>query len=1132
MKFKKLIIHNIASIEHAEIDFEAQPLADSEVFLICGKTGAGKSTILDAICLALYGTTPRLSNNKIQGKVEDGGEQIDVSHASQLMRRNTGEAYVKLTFSDKNEVTYEASWSLARAYKKPNGSLQKIQRELKNLDTNIALKKAADISNKILECVGLDFKQFCRTTMLAQGEFTRFLNSKDDEKATILEMITGQEIYSEIGKQVYYNYTEQKKIHDDIIRQLDGIATLSDEELEEKYRQISQLKQDSSDLGNLMSADTAKREWLKAYTSAENKVETAANSLAEVTAKMEGEDFKTRQRNISNWNQSISARAWLLDIQKASEAIRRESDTLAVLRNDYYTLTAGMLYAEQQLDTNTSRLHNLKASLSAEQDKAQIYKDVNTIVTSLDQIMRNRSDIQSYHKSIEIHTQKQSDTLKPALTLAKENATAAKSQLDNSDAALRTMESELQEMQLPTLRKEHDRLSALSTHIQTAISLIKALEDSKTAFEGSRHRLAKDLEEIEAKKIVLSELQREAEIAKNTMVTRKEDLDAQSATIDTFITKLRLSLKTGDACPLCGQTISSALPQEEELKSLVEGLAQAYKTSEKIYNDLQEKVHKTEAEIKADTRAYERDYKLLQQDTSVDDAMNKAMTACAVCGVDTVDDTSINMLNVLQASTQKAQSEVDTNIKVAEDKEKAVKEARVQYDALYKKYNDLKDETVKCQKTLDDNINFIETKEALIKSKNREITLAEESIRVALAETKWNNDWSNHTTDFIAELRAAATEYNANAEEYNRLANVIEKETASLTAISRIAGDIKSSMPEWDDFKAESSCQLAEMSEYASRLSQSVTAANVRLKTAVDNREVAERNLNVFLSENAAFDMELLKELQLFSAEDIALLTNELKSVEDQRVVADTSLQNALTEQKDLASKRPELTESDTVESLNEKINGYSAKIHEIGVSQGQLQSEIDHDSNTKNERKSLLEVQQTQRVEFEKWSRLCNMIGSADGSRFRKIAQSYVLANLIHSANIYMQHLTDRYTLTVSPGSFVIMLEDSYQGNVRRSASTISGGESFLVSLSLALALSDISSEWRVDTLFIDEGFGTLSGDALQKAIATLRTLHTQSGRHVGIISHVEELQERIPVQIQVCQDTHSSSSTVRIVP
>lgn len=130
------------------------------------------------------------------------------------------------------------------------------------------------------------------------------------------------------------------------------------------------------------------------------------------------------------------------------------------------------------------------------------------------------------------------------------------------------------------------------------------------------------------------------------------------------------------------------------------------------------------------------------------------------------------------------------------------------------------------------------------------------------------------------------------------------------------------------------------------------------------------------------------------------------------------------------------------------------------------------------------------------------------------------------------MRNLSDRYQLKVVPGTFVITIEDAYQGYTSRSTTTISGGESFLVSLSLALALSDIGSRLAVDTLFIDEGFGTLSGEPLRKAVDTLRSLHAVSGRHVGIISHVEELRERIPVQIRLHRDVNASSSIVTVNP
>ena len=115
---------------------------------------------------------------------------------------------------------------------------------------------------------------------------------------------------------------------------------------------------------------------------------------------------------------------------------------------------------------------------------------------------------------------------------------------------------------------------------------------------------------------------------------------------------------------------------------------------------------------------------------------------------------------------------------------------------------------------------------------------------------------------------------------------------------------------------------------------------------------------------------------------------------------------------------------------------------------------------------------------------------------------------------------------------SFIILLEDAQQGGSVRAASTISGGESFLVSLSLALALSDIGTNLAVSTLFIDEGFGTLSGEPLQMAINTLRDLHNKSNRQVGIISHIKELRERIPVKILVEQDGNFAASKIKVEP
>ena len=262
MKLNQLTIHNIASIKDATIRFDAQPLSSSEVFLITGKTGAGKSTILDAICLALYADTPRLDSTNMQGNMADQEKVVKVDDPRQLMRRNTGEAFVQLTFKGANGVSYEATWSVARSRNKPDGNLQAKKWTLKNMLSDITYNRDEEIKAEIRKAIGLDFKQFCRTTMLAQGEFTRFLNSKDDDKADILEKITGASIYSRIGKRIFDMTKEHKEEWQKAEQQIEANKPLSDDEVAAKKAEIVRLDKEREANNTLVQQEQAKAAWL------------------------------------------------------------------------------------------------------------------------------------------------------------------------------------------------------------------------------------------------------------------------------------------------------------------------------------------------------------------------------------------------------------------------------------------------------------------------------------------------------------------------------------------------------------------------------------------------------------------------------------------------------------------------------------------------------------------------------------------------------------------------------------------------------------------------------------------------------------------------------------------------------
>ena len=271
MKFQKLTIKNIASIENAEINFDAEPLSNSGIFLITGKTGSGKSTILDCICLALYGITPRLKNTNIQGVTIDLDKEVSVNDPRVLMRRNTSESYVCLTFIGNDKNSYQAEWSCRRANGKIDGKLQDKKRCLTNLTKNFTYSKLDEIVPEIKRIIGLDFDQFLRTVMLSQGEFTRFLNSKDNEKAEILEKLTGVDIYSRIGKKIYEIAKEKKENRNLLQSTLSQFPQITQEELNEKEQKLLLFDTQYKSFKENLENEKAKSQWIETSQQIENE---------------------------------------------------------------------------------------------------------------------------------------------------------------------------------------------------------------------------------------------------------------------------------------------------------------------------------------------------------------------------------------------------------------------------------------------------------------------------------------------------------------------------------------------------------------------------------------------------------------------------------------------------------------------------------------------------------------------------------------------------------------------------------------------------------------------------------------------------------------------------------------------
>ena len=668
-------------------------------------------------------------------------------------------------------------------------------------------------------------------------------------------------------------------------------------------------------------------------------------------------------------------------------------------------------------------------------------------------------------------------------------------------------------------------------NIKTAKERIETLAESKKQREELRNNLVEQLATIDGKKSKLAAMDVPIHDAELKMNVCKENLDKQKDTIDKFASSLRQKLHVGDICPVCRKQINSELPHEETLSALVATLQESYNEAENSYRRLQEDKNKIEAEIKTETKAYERSVKAFDKDMSVTNAEAKAAEACRACGLEKLDDAALPALDALEASTTVRKNELDGKIKDGEQKENSLKKLRKDLDVKRKSLQSQTEDMKKAEKAVSDCKAKIDTAKILISTRKAETESAAQRVG-ELVVGVWDIDWNENPKAFGDALNVAAQTYKANGQKLQLLRTKLDNAKTYINNVTDVTQSITRAMPEWETIKAKEASKADNLLDKANRTSNSLTAVLTTLNSAKESYNANKTKLDAFLASNKWLSAERLSELNAYKSSDIIGVNKEIVGFRNDVVAKRTLLDNATKQRNCHQQKKPALQEDDTLENIVERIAGFEKALDEIGEKIGSIKQELKTDTENKHKLGNLVKEAEEKQAVYHKWSRLNQLIGNSSGSTFRKIAQSYVLSSLIHSANSYMRTLTDRYTLKVTPGTFVISLEDAYQGFVSRAASTISGGESFLVSLSLALALSDIGQQWQVDTLFIDEGFGTLSGEPLQKAVETLRSLHSKSGRHVGIISHVEELQERIAVQIQVNQEGNNSCSKIKIVP
>ena len=979
MKLRKLIIHNIASIADAEIDFSGEVLRDEAVFLICGETGSGKTTILDAICLALYNKTPRLSQATARESYTDvNGESITLSSPVQYLRKGSWEASVKLTF-EAGGIDWEASWSIHRANRKTDGRFQGIQWEVTDTASGISSK-----GSEIEKIISLSFDEFKRTTMLAQGEFTAFLKSRDDEKSAILEKITGTGIYKEIGRKISERYRQSQQEYSakqDIIK---GITeNMLDEDAEKKIA-----------------------EDLEAQKQKSSRLEAERNALENIS-----KAFTEKERLESE--------------------IKRHTQTLEKAAGDCSRLKGGILYAEEVLSRNEAELIDTEQYIKSESPYAEMYLNHAVIISELERIGNEELNIEKISCRQRQYTEIL-ETISEQKKKAEDTFRLRKAAYDEMAEKVRTMTEAINEQPAETLRRTKE-----------AIETIIRLTNEEAKISGSLKETEDKLNGVIRKETEISAFHMEAEKRLEDTAALYERMKESN---EQWAKDARANLAVGRSCPVCGQMIAS----QEYLDSISDS------HFESILTPVREKLEAEKEKAASAAQEHMRcmaEVRHLQslaatfreniQETS--SSLNKAKEQYGN------PDCSKEHYGLICAKLEKVEGMIREKDKMSADLNKA-------YEGVMEAQKLISEISLKQEKCKGE----IRAAEEAFKEAEGRIRTSYGYARTNIKWPDWEDAWNSDRSGFTSDLKTRSDSYSTALRKQNELKGVNGKIKEGLESIHLSYDDILSLMPSLADVQCGAKVKIE-------RLEGCLNALKADITTSIAESANASRQLEEIQKNTAGY-------------------------IKD-----------------DVSGRMTQINQE--ILSANQTIGSYVKTL----------------ETNKENRQKvgKILQELEACGKERDQWKALNDVFGKRDGEYFQKIAQGFIMNDILGRANHYLREITRRYILEAQHGSLNIVLRDMEQGGIPRSTSTISGGESFMVSLALALGLSSLGNGGiSADILFIDEGFGSLSEDYLNTVIETLQKLHESSGKKVGIISHVEQLRERIGTKITVSKVNQTTSN------
>lgn len=1136
MKFLQLEILNLASLDKQGgevINFEEGALGESTIFSIVGPTGSGKSTLLDAICLALYNRAPRYPRKK--GDKNQSIEIFGAADASEnnrlaptdsrnILTRGKKEGYSKLTFLANNGSIYRAEWHVRFQrvrYENAKTALYKITRNGEEIT-----EEAADW-NELPNIIGLDYDQFLRTVLIAQGSFANFLTAKENERYELLEKLIGcEETYTNIATEIKKAKDQATDAYNQMAASVEAVKQnlLNDEELTQLKEEIDRLEKAEKELDSQLQAISKDLQWFE-----ENDKQIKQIAICQSDMKQAADAIKAMQAQILHLQLHDEVQPAVNQLQE----VERQTQSIHEQEENILKAEGNIKSQESAISESEKALASLKEAVSKAQEQLEkalpVIAEARALKTKMEAAMPN---LKEKKEALEL-AQKENLTAQKDVEENARNIQKWEAETEKANLALKTTKEEIAKQKQvlheatqaaeQAWEKERNKtagqnIEELQSHKSAAE---KKLQDVQQAIKVVAHLDTATTEKQKNEERIQVLGKRNAEIDEALGKLSIEALEKESLTLRNAYTLMvsekweihRANLTEGKPCPLCGSTTHPYHTDNRQFEEATTELSQLLKAKENLLK-LQQKEEK---DLSGERKQNDGEVQTLQKQQE------------KLSGEIATYEEDWKALIAQYPKIPKAEAELKSLLPIYENKAKDASSKLSLFNKIQKeieRLTQLKDKAVKDEAAY-------ESKASTIQNKAQENT---STCATKLAEQK------ALTTNLISQQKSKEEAYGKALQAWNSAKKEMEewqeKYKQILNGEEPNAAEQRLTAAKDEATKAADT-QNENINKLKAELANSRGSHQTmqsQNKTMKENLQEKEKELDLWIEEYNKqleeksieppfIDRNTIREM-LHSAEDWNAIRRE-KDEKEKAVASTTALyQSAEKAHQQHLEHQPAQTR-DALLAIQQEYQERSQR-NELIAANARMQNHQEAVKLLGDKAEALNLVTQ----EKDDWTAITDAIG-ADGKTLRKIAQCYTLSFLIAHANQEIRKFNSRYELQQVKHSLGIRVIDHDRADDIRDTTSLSGGETFIVSLGLALGLSALSSRnISFENLFIDEGFGTLDPDTLATVIDSLAMLQSSQGKKVGVISHTDTMSERITTQIRIIKNGNSGSSHIEIYP